>query len=249
MLKYLHEFCQENNIKYFVGYGTLLGAVRHKGFIPWDDDIDIIMPRKDYDKLIELFNKQNSAYKLKNIEIDKKYPYNFSKIYNTETTLVENLYSKYNIGIYIDIFPLDGWPKNNFTIKLLYLLEKITKIKTYKISKLHGFKKNVILILLKPLIIFISTKNIFHFINKICYRAEKEEGVIGNIVANVYGNKEKMEKKWFSDSNESEFENIKVNIPVGYDNILRCLYGNYMTPPPMELQISHHNNIAFFNKD
>lgn len=109
MLKWFHEFCIENKLRYYALGGTMLGAIRHKGFIPWDDDIDVGMPREDYDKMIELvIDKQDEKYRLEKPLQNKDFVYQYCKLYDTSTTLVENTRYKTKRGVYLDIFPLDG---------------------------------------------------------------------------------------------------------------------------------------------
>ena len=107
ILEYVHNFCEENGLKYIMNYGTLIGAVRHKGFIPWDDDIDISMPRADYEKLIASFPK-NGRYKILDHRTSKDYFNNFVKVIDTNTKIVDNRNDKtYESGLFIDIFPMD----------------------------------------------------------------------------------------------------------------------------------------------
>ena len=122
ILKKVAAFCEKNKIKYYLGYGTLLGAVRHKGYIPWDDDIDIIMPRPDYLRFIEIFNKSTPSPELKVLShyIDKNHPYPFIKLINTKTKQVSHSSIKYDMGVCIDIFPLDGLPKSIHKSNFLY---------------------------------------------------------------------------------------------------------------------------------
>ena len=110
MLGWFHNFCEENNLRYFAVGGTLLGAVRHKGFIPWDDDVDVGMPRADFEKLEKLIgNKENGRYYFETPSSDRKgYYYAYGKLFDTTTTLVENLRDKLPMGVYIDVFPFDG---------------------------------------------------------------------------------------------------------------------------------------------
>ena len=109
MLKWYHDFCVEHNLRYYALGGTLLGAVRHKGFIPWDDDIDVGMPRSDYNKFLALAKEIPSPYVLETPQsLAKDFVYAFSKIYNTQTTLIEKGKKNIKRGIYLDIFPLDG---------------------------------------------------------------------------------------------------------------------------------------------
>ena len=109
MLKWFHEFCVEHNLRYFALGGTLLGAIRHKGFIPWDDDIDVGMPRADYNKLMELSDQIQSPYVLETPQSPAKdFIYAYCKLFNTDTTLIEKRKKNMKRVIYIDIFPLDG---------------------------------------------------------------------------------------------------------------------------------------------
>ena len=106
MMGWFHNFCVNHNLRYYAAGGTMLGAIRHKGFIPWDDDIDIVMPRTDYEKLEQLMKNQVcKRYLLETPNTDAKdFFYTFSKLYDTETTLIENTKYKIKRGIYLDIF-------------------------------------------------------------------------------------------------------------------------------------------------
>ena len=127
ILKYVHDFCEKNDIKYFINYGTLIGAVRHKGFIPWDDDIDICMFRKDYEKFIELFSKDDGKYKILSLESSDKYYNNFIKVIDSKTKIEdERNYKTYDSGIFIDIFPMDFFDD-------LSLVEKTYKLESFKL--------------------------------------------------------------------------------------------------------------------
>lgn len=114
ILRDIDVFCQKNQIKYFLAFGTLLGAIRHKGFIPWDDDIDIAMPRPDYNKFILSFNGMVDNLKVLAPEIDLDYYAPYANVYDTRTVLEEKGTShlKFEIGVKIDVFPIDGVPTN-----------------------------------------------------------------------------------------------------------------------------------------
>ncbi len=246
MLNDFHSFCESNRIKYYAGYGTLLGAIRHKGFIPWDDDVDVIVPRSDYNKLIQMFNKRESRFRIKNFNLDPKYPYNFAKVYDSRTKLVENLYHDYGMGIYMDVFPIDYWPKDDGILQTIQRLQKLAKVKSYRIGKSQGIKKNIALLLLKPLLSWLSLKKLVCKIDDLVERSEKDELFIGNISANVYGKKERMKSEWLNEKTVMKFENIEVNVPVSYDEVLTHLYGDYMTPPPIEEQVTHHSSKSYY---
>lgn len=108
ILNYIDTLCKKHNINYIINYGTLIGAVRHEGFIPWDDDIDLSMPREDYQRFINIFQKEKSKYKLLSLETDKNYFNNFIKITDSTTKIIDTRNTKtYESGIFIDIFPID----------------------------------------------------------------------------------------------------------------------------------------------
>ena len=112
MMKWFHSYCEKNEIKYYMIGGTMLGAVRHQGFIPWDDDVDIGVPRNDYNKLLTIskgLKPENSRYIIESYQdMNDDYEYPFAKVYDTSTTLIENKRKQTKRGIYIDVFPLDG---------------------------------------------------------------------------------------------------------------------------------------------
>lgn len=246
IMKDFHDFCCANQIEYFVGYGTLLGTIRHKGFIPWDDDLDVIMPRKDYQRLVEIYNKRESPYRLKDVNTDARYPYSFAKIYDSRTKLVETLYHEYQMGIYIDVFPLDLWPSDEKVIRKIDFWNNVSKIKAYRIGKEHGLKKNIALLLLKLFFCGVTLKRALEKKIDLAEHSEKDQAFMGNVCSGFYGEAEKLKAEWLSGSTAMEFEHIVVNVPVHYDEILTHIYGDYMTPPPLNKQVTHHSNEAFF---
>ena len=108
LLNNIDHFCKSNGIQYFLAYGTLIGAIRHDGFIPWDDDIDIAMPRPDYDRFIKKFNAYSKDYQVEDYSITDNYPTPFAKVIDTRTEMRMTLYNQRSSGVYIDVFPIDG---------------------------------------------------------------------------------------------------------------------------------------------
>ena len=235
------EVCNKLNLNYFLCGGTLIGAVRHKGFIPWDDDIDVCMLRKDYDIFINEAQKYlDDKYFLQTYETDEDYLQCFAKIRNSETTFLEKSVKnfKMNHGVFIDIFPIDNY--------YLFNKLKVSMLKYALYSKyFENNKKNV----LKKFLLFIS-KKLYGRKNKkeLCREIEKVYSKAKNrkskMVVNFCGfyciKKEKHYKKDYQKCITTSFENIKANIPFGYDRILRKTYGNYMKLPPEEKRVSHH---------
>lgn len=244
----IDRICNENNLRYFLTGGTLLGAIRHKGFIPWDDDIDIAMPRPDYECLKRISSTTfDKRFKLTTIENDKKYYCRYAKVYHQETTLVEYEYPFYVGGIFVDVFPLDGMPDD----KLDKHYSQYTKAKN-KLFKLYVNPHDML-----------KEKNIYNFFRyykyklyhffynipdkiKICETiAQKYTFDRCKYIANLngaWGKREITKKEYFEDYILADFEGYKFRIPKGYHSFLTGLYGDYMTLPPIEKQISHHSH-------
>ena len=121
LLQKTAEFCENNGIRYFLCGGTLIGAIRHHGYIPWDDDIDISMPRPDYDKFIKIFNKPENYYQVIDMSNNSKYGFPFAKVHDTRTLVNELQYSRDSFGVYIDIFPIDGVGEDKQVYRILKL--------------------------------------------------------------------------------------------------------------------------------
>ena len=262
VMKYIDSFCRENNIKYYLAYGTALGAVRHKGFIPWDDDMDIIMPRPDWEKFLDLHIKNpHSRYKLACLEIDKTYTSPLVKMYDSKTKVIESTHrDKHEIGLWVDIFILDGVPNEEKAYKkFVKKQDNLSKcwnniaydIKPVKIGKakslrLLRFIKGHILNALKNLIYkLIGTRRIA---NRLCENAKKYKYENSSIVG-VTGWHHAVDK-WseyittkeiIGEGIEFEFEGKKFIVPTKYDEYLTQTYGDYMTPPPIEQQKNGHS--------
>ena len=241
MLKTIHNICEENNLTYFLGYGTLLGAIRHQGFIPWDDDIDIMMPRPDYDILCKNFKELFENTDLQLAINDKNhiyYPRPFAKIINSKTILKETNYDDNNeIGVFIDVFFIDGTPKNKI-IKKIHQTRCNFYRKLYYASILKkGVCKNKFMQIVSTIAHHLNKDKLLNKIDKICRYYDYNES---QIVSNVLQMKNsEINKKWLT-KKLIKFEGIDAYIPCGYDNILSDIYGDYMTPPPIEKQKPTH---------
>lgn len=253
ILKNFAQFCDENHLCYTLAYGTLLGSVRHKGFIPWDDDIDVFMLRDDYNRLLsmkDIFERQFEDLCFKSLG-DKSYPFAFLKI-TDNTTLVDEkeMESKYKYGIWIDVFPLDkvskDEKKHSRNIRSIIFWNKIL-VKSIIRGRHIGstwFQNTVNRFLLIPLAHCIK-----HFFNipKICNsKSIKFNGEDTNLVAN-YVWENNIQKpvfdvhKLFPVKKEC-FEGMKFDIPNDSDYVLKNLYGDYMQLPPESERVSHLAN-------
>ena len=246
ILKDVARFCDENNIQYFLTGGTLLGAVRHQGFIPWDDDIDIAMLRKDYDKFIKIASKKkiSSNCEIGLFHINKNHFYSFIKIYSNTTVCFEEKVCEYSEnGLFIDVFPMDNIPNDKILCEYHYIICKIylfilyNKFATSK-SKLKAFIK---IILKNTIFKLFSYKFLIKSINK---NSAKYKNKTTTYITNFYGSygkKERTHYNYFSKTVEIEFEGEKFKAPVGYHNYLTQIYGDYMKLPPIEKQCPHHD--------
>ena len=250
ILIYFTEVCEENNLRYYLGGGTLLGAVRHKGFIPWDDDIDVMMPRPDFQKLLSL------SINNENYNIIKPgtagYYYNFAKLVDTRTILEEKGIKRIDgLGVYIDIFPLDGMPETpdawKKRFKELNSIRKrinntcLLKPKFHRnpfaylnACRIYNSNKNIDLSSLQKKYLDSALKNSF----------DDSEFVFA--AGGAYGARDIFPGKWFEKEIELQFENLAVKAFNGYDFYLTQLYGDYMTLPPEDKRVTPHHSIVYF---
>lgn len=246
MLSDIAEFCEQNQIKYFLAYGTLIGAIRHKGYIPWDDDIDICMPRPDYDKFLRLYNKKDSVYKAVAFELDETYKLPFAKVNDTRTVMWETMYEQDMFGVYIDVFPIDGCDKEGKVLCQNTKLGQYLNAKKAILGKSRTFKKNCIIAIGKCLLAFTSVKTL---LKKMENMAQTIPYVQAEYVANImysYGVNEIMKKSELEDTIFGDFEGRRFRIPKEYDKYLSQIYGDYMQLPPVEKRVSTHTFEAWW---
>lgn len=252
LLKKFNTFCSENNLTYYAGYGTVIGAVRHKGLIPWDDDIDVYMPRKDYERFKNLQTKANKFdCRIEKYE-NKGFNAMFSKFVDSTTTLWELDIHPYVIGVYIDVFPLDEC--NNDAVQILELQKKLKRHFWGYLRIHYGTSFSNICNSLKRrdwhsafgyLCSILTTgfneeKNYHIFAKTEKSLAENKDGEMLVSLLGPYGAKELYKKEWFAEQLWVEYEEIIIPIPSGYDDYLKQLYGDYMQFPPIEKRVSHH---------
>lgn len=253
ILKYFDKFCRDNGIQYFLADGTLLGAIRHHGYIPWDDDIDVRVPRPQYNQLKTLFKEysEGNHYALVTPDDDIAQHY-MIKIYDTRTVKIEPYLSYKNgyLGIDIDVFPIEGSPDN---IDEFYKWGKT--LRGYNrafVYKKRCFKRSIMSFTKDfirgrahaRLCIGMSSKQIADKILEVSgkYRFGESNymGFIG------CGELFRVPSNCFSEAIDVEFEGAFFKAPIGYDGLLTAQYGDYMQLPPKEKQITHHANNIFW---
>ncbi len=255
ILEFVDKVCKDNNIKYFLSDGTLIGAIRHKGFIPWDDDIDITMPRPDYEKFLSIMDNLNSD-RYECLHFSKKfknYFYSFAKVVDLNTVLTESSFIRNEkMGAFIDVFPLDGVTDEKTFLKNRKKFGKLSAILNLSASKkFEPSKKNKINTIIKLLLYPISKMFGYKFwakrLQKIMLKYNIDES---NYVCRYccVSKKNVYPKEVFTDCINVEFEKQNFLTTKEYDAYLTRLYGDYMTPPPEDKQKPHHD-VKLYWKD
>lgn len=245
ILMHTAKFCDEHNLRYFLAFGTLIGAVRHGGYIPWDDDIDIIMPRPDFNKLIELFQDQGH-YRLLAPAHPDSWLY-FIKIFDTRTIKIEkgvNYHDNY-LGVDIDVFPLDGAPQDTdeYTSLRKQIHDKYKKYCTLR-AGFSGSLKNRVLYLLYRLTSF-RVKTILEDAVRLCEKYDFDRSDYCACYSR-FTQGFRVPRENYSSAILMKFEDHDFRVPVGYDAALRARYGDYMQLPPPEKRITHHENKVYW---
>ena len=236
------RICKKYNLVYYLVGGTLIGAVRHKGFIPWDDDLDIGMPRKDYEKFIKVAKDElKSKYYLHDISTDKKYWQCFLKIRKNNTlfdeTMIEDIET--HKGIFIDIFPYDNLEKKNIFYKIKWSI--LRNLFDFSLYYRGIFKKDRInhFIFCKLFSIF-RLNTILKFCDKLMQSCKNENSKYLVSYNGCYGKeKETMERNWILPTKKIKFENKMYSCPNDCDAVLTHVYGDYMKLPPKEKRVTH----------
>ncbi len=248
MMEWFHGFCTEHNIRYYAVGGTVLGAVRHQGFIPWDDDIDVGVPRADYNRLIALTKNlpNDCPFRIEAPLEQDDYIYPFCKLYDTSTTLIENMRKPFKRGIYIDVFPLDGVGNNEAECQKTY--KKIRKnmsllhAKVYALHKDDGFAKRAFYFVVRTFRFLIGGhKRSLKKIVDTCEKKPFDEYTFSGNMVGAWKTKEIMQREWFGTPTLAKFETMEIFIPENHDAYLTHLYGDYMQLPPEEKRKSHHD--------
>lgn len=248
ILDEFHKFCEKNDMKYYLAYGTLLGAIRHKGFIPWDDDIDVVMPRPDYERFVSLTaekgiteNYETTLYK----QTKKKSIYPFAKVIDINSVVYEHGKSKKDIsGVWIDIFPLDGYPDDKKTgvclfeknMSLRHMQDIIT---TSPFSKQQSLLKKIVKSCIRVFLKMYGLKNILDKMNETVQTCSYESSKLCSDILWGESSIAVFEKEKLEPYELADFEGKKFRIPACWKDFLELNYGDYMQLPPEDQRIPH----------
>lgn len=250
-MKKIIEICDILHINYYIAYGTLIGAVRHKGFIPWDDDFDLVMLRHDYEKFCEYCrnNKEKiEPYKMFTRDDVKNYPYNIGRFNDMRYRAVYDNVQYYDSGVFIDIYPLDGAgnSKEEINRRLKKKKSRLFKITLWSIdnhftkSTYNKWYRTVLKFLIRSWTKVVGSK---YYLNKMEKFKEIYDIENSKYIAELTWDAGLVlyDKKWFESYIYMDFEDISVKVPIGYHEFLKSHYGNYMELPPMSERTAHHD--------
>lgn len=248
-LQFIDTVCRKHGIRYFLAGGTLLGAVRHQGFIPWDNDVDLAMPRKDYEEFIRVVEQEytDTPYRIARITDDNDYFYGYAKLYDSRTIMYEHSYSNAMdwLGTFIDLFPLDGFgddPKfaktlfyqARHTIRRICISRTMVGAKTLKekCGRIHHYLRYTLL------------QGRGRSMAQLSHRLQQYDFDSSAYIAStcgIRGEKEILPQQLFSNTCKKAFEGLMLPAPIGWHEYLTAMYGNYMQLPPEAERIAPHD--------
>ena len=251
ILEAIDLFCSQHNIVYSMACGTLLGAVRHKGYIPWDDDIDIYLLREDYNKLISFFpDRFQDVYELISLERNEKWDRPYAKAFDSRTVFQENADNSVTIGVNIDVYPIDDVPDDEIEWskydRFRRVLQKLYEVKWIRLSRKRGVFKNLVLLIMKLPLLVVSRRRFALILDNYC---QKHNGKgYDSVFECVQGllQKHRFSKSLFMSVVRIPFENRSFLGFKDYDIYLRNGYGDYMQLPPVEKRVAHHAFKAYW---
>ncbi len=250
VLEVIDKFCTENGIRYSLACGSFLGAIRHKGYIPWDDDIDIYIPREDYERFIHIFPEKLNHIRVASMEREPKWNRAYAQAYDCRTVMDEYANTPIKVGVYIDVYPVDSVPDSDAEW-LRYNKLRRALIRTYELKYIpirwdRSFVKNIVLILGKTLLLPFSSRQMAKLISSFAQRYNDRgyersfECVQGMLQMRPF------KSLLMTEFTRTPFEDRQFMIMKDYDAYLSNGYGDYMQLPPKEKQIPHHRFNAYW---
>ena len=239
------DICEKLELNYFLVCGSALGAARHGGFIPWDDDFDVGMYREDYNKFMELAPSMlPEGIFLQNYRSDPEFPLIFAKLRNSNTTFIEPLLSNFNMhhGVWMDIFPLDGYPE-----------DPVEQEKLARMKRIYLRRSRCGYIMQRPLKgkLYAAMLRFFGYHKKTGQTLAKYEALISSypvegskIICNHgtwYGKRDYIAAEYYGKGSTAIYEGVEVRVPENPDGYLTALYGDWRTPPPVDKQKGSHD--------
>ena len=249
VMDYIHNLCQKENINYSLAYGTLLGAVRHKGYIPWDDDVDISLKRDEYDKLYQAVLRDNDPiYKVASWENDARYPYPFYRVYDARTVYENNyIENDIDLGICVDVFPFDYYADVNKEMVKLDTYRRLSVYTLYGIHSKNAGLKNIIRYLLVLVFRLTRVKTWNKKMNLLSMQANDNDSI--DYLMENKRTSTKFEKTLLDKVMDSPFEDSTYKIPEASHQILSAIYGDdFMEIPPVEKRVKHDDFVAYIKE-
>ena len=249
VMDYIHNLCQKENINYSLAYGTLLGAVRHKGYIPWDDDVDISLKRDEYDKLYQAVLRDNDPiYKVVSWENDARYPYPFYRVYDARTVYENNyIENDIDLGICVDVFPFDYYADVNKEMVKLDTYRRLSVYTLYGIHSKNAGLKNIVRYLLVLVFRLTRVKTWNKKMNILSMQANDSDSI--DYLMENKRTSTKFEKTLLDKVIDSPFEDRIYKIPEASHQILSAIYGNdFMEIPPVEKRVKHDDFVAYIKE-
>lgn len=242
------DHCQAAGLTFFLAGGTLLGAVRHQGFIPWDDDIDIALPRPDYEQFLREFDYP--GLDVGSLRTNSHWPYPFAKVWQVGTILIEEADVGEPFGVNIDVFPIDGLPANPLLarclIRRVLFLRVLLALQLMVPNGRRAWHKDTIIRIGRALLRRVPPESFAQWITRLATTHPYPGSVFSGIVVWQYGLREITRTTNFAASLPLRFEGQEFPVPAGYKAWLTGTFGDFGTPPPREQQLSHHSYLAYW---
>jgi len=246
LLDQISSFCERTSLRWFLAFGSLLGAIRHKGYIPWDDDLDIMMPRPDYDRFVHTFQSSARPYvRIVSMETDPRYGLPFAKIHDSRTLVVEHRYRDDSFGVYVDVFPMDGIESTRQAKSVLFL-KRFLNAKKAKNLDSRSFAKRIAIFASKIPLLLISEHSILRAMDRAMRRVPFDNASALSVLCSVEAPRMRIPPEWIRSVRLASFENRLCPIPKNAELVLSQCYGDFWTLPPEDQRHSHHDAGAFW---